>query len=152
MIKVKCFEHLTPKELYEILKLRQSVFIIEQKIIYPDIDGRDFESIHFWIEGQSSSNISSYLRVVIDEINKKLTIGRVLTTPEERGKGVVRLLMQAALDYLQTHYNNWDLSLHAQEYLVDFYKSFGFVETGPAFTYPDEEPVPHVPMGLKGKS
>ncbi len=122
------------------------MFILEQKILYSDIDGRDFESIHFWIEGKSPSNISTYLRVILDEANKKLSIGRVLTTPEERGKGVARLLMQAALEYIQNHYKDWPLTLHAQEYLVDFYKSFGFVETGPVFTYPDEDPVPHVPM------
>ena len=91
----------------------------------------------------------AYLRIVLNETEKKASIGRVLTIPIARGKGTARQLMDSALEHYKTHYPTWTLTLHAQEYLRDFYASFGFVETGPVFYYPDEDPVPHIPMEFK---
>jgi ElaA protein len=149
-VRKKSFNELTTNELYKILRIRQNIFIIEQKIIYPDIDDKDSASIHFWVEGHASMDILSYLRIIQNETEKTLSIGRVLTTPEARGKGVARLLMQDALDHIKMHFSKWTVSLHAQEYLKDFYVSLGFIQTGPSFTYPDEDPLPHVPMEYKG--
>jgi len=147
---IKSFQELTLFELYKIFKLRQNIFIIEQHIVYPDIDEKDLESVHFWIEDESSKNILSYLRMIPDEKEQTVSIGRVLTPVDSRGKGYSRLLMEAALDYAKAHYSTWSIHLHAQEYLKDFYISLGFMQTGPIFTYPDEDPVPHVPMAYRG--
>ncbi len=147
MIQIKTFEELTNSELYEILKLRQNIFIIEQRIIYPDLDDKDFNSLHMWIE---ENGIQSYLRMIPLKQEKTLSIGRVLTTLQMRGKGAARRLIKAALDFAKTQYSGWSIHLHAQEYLKDFYGSLGFVETGSVFYYPDEDPVPHVPMEYQG--
>ncbi len=148
-IQIKPFESLTLHELYSILKNRQDVFIVEQRIIYRDLDEKDFQSIHFWIQGDTPSILLAYLRMILYPEEKEVSIGRVLTIPSSRGKGLSRQLMEKAIEYWRATYSSWSLHLHAQEYLQDFYKSLGFEVAGPSFFYPDEDPLTHVPMVYK---
>ena len=148
-IHIKSFDDLTRLELYHILKKRQEFFVVEQKICYLDVDGKDLYSIHFWYPGETSQDILAYLRMVPEKAKKEVSIGRVLTTPSARGKGLARQLTKEAFAYWRLHYQTWALHLHAQEYLRGFYESLGFEVTGPVFCYPDEDPLPHVPMVYK---
>ena len=45
-LKVKTFSELTTGELYEILRTRSEIFVVEQNCVYQDPDGRDYESLH----------------------------------------------------------------------------------------------------------
>jgi ElaA protein len=146
VIQIKPFKDLTPLELYTILKRRQDVFIAEQKIFYLDLDGKDVDSLHFWVHEENAHTILAYLRVVPDEGKKEISISRVLTIPAARSQGLARLLLKTAIEHWEVNYPTWTLHLHAQLYLDAFYKSLGFEATGPVFFYPDETPVPHVPM------
>lgn len=148
-IQIKPFEDLSLFELYRILKLRQDIFIVEQQISYSDLDEKDFYSLHLWCHKDASHDISAYLRMIPDKEKEEVSIGRVLTVPAARGQGLSRQLMEQAIEYSQTHYSTRALHLHAQEYLRDFYQSLGFEVTGPVFYYPDEDPIPHIPMIYK---
>ena len=145
-VHIKPFNELAPLELYHILKLRQDIFIVEQKVVYSDIDGKDLFSTHFWRQGEASHDILAYLRVVPWEEKEEVSIGRVFTAFSARGQSLARHLIKKAVDFAKMTYPAWALNLQAQDYLRDFYKSLGFKETGPVFYYPDENAVPHVPM------
>jgi len=148
-ILIKSFKDLTSLELYFLLKKRQDVFIVEQKGCYEDLDEKDFGAIHVWVQGKEPHDILSYLRMVPEPEKKEILIGRVLTIPSVRGQGLARKLMLKAIEAVHTTYPGWKISLEAQDYLSDFYKSLGFVQTGPVFHYPGEEHLPHIPMAYR---
>lgn len=144
--KFKPFNELTPQVLYQILKLRQDVFMLEQNVLYSDIDGVDQQSLHFWIEEEGSLKMLSYLRLVLDKSVSKASIGRIITDPEARGRGLAKSLIKKAIHYAESHHPSWRLTMCAQEHLTDFYETFGFIVTGEPFFHLDNDPIPHVPM------
>ena len=136
----KAFADLTPYEVYGILRLRIAVFAVEQHCVYQDIDGRDTEPAtrHGWVE--EDGEIVSYLRILngpCDEV-----IGRVVTAPHARGRGLGARLMREALDRTSR-----PVRLEAQSYLLDWYGSFGFVPRGREYL---EDGIPHTSMVLAG--
>ena len=145
-VLIKPFEDLSALELYHILKTRQDILIVEQKIAYQDLDGKDLFSLHFWIPGREPHTVLSYVRLFLDEDKKNIEMGRVVTLASERGKGLSRDLVTDGIKWVFEKYPDYTLTLHAQEYLQDFYKSLGFKVIGPVFCYPNEDPLPHVPM------
>ncbi|HVW44733.1 MAG TPA: GNAT family N-acetyltransferase [Amycolatopsis sp.] len=126
---------LTPRQLYEILRLRASVFVVEQHCPYLDPDGRDLapDTRHFWTEG-----FESYLRV-LSESSGVFRIGRVVTANHARGRGLAARLMATALE----HIGDADSVLDAQTYAQGFYAKFGYVPEGDEF---DEDGIPHITM------
>ena len=125
---------LTPQQLYEILRLRADVFVVEQACPYLDVDGRDLapDTRHFWTEG-----FESYLRVLTEPGGFR--VGRVVTAKHARGRGLAARLMTAAL----THIGDADSVLDAQTYAHPFYATFGFVPEGEEFL---EDGIPHIRM------
>ena len=90
----KLFNELSPTEVYEILKARQKVFMVEQKIICVDTDDIDYRSLHCFF--MRNGVVEAYLRAFYDESRPAtVTIGRVLTIT--RGKGIGRQLMERAI-------------------------------------------------------
>jgi ElaA protein len=132
----KRFADLTPYEVYAILRLRIDVFAVEQWCVYQDLDGRDLEpsTWHGWAE--EGGEIVSYLRVLNDPPRE--VIGRVVTTPAARGRGLGAALMREALDRTSR-----PVRIEAQSYLRDWYGAFGFVPCGPEYL---EDGIPHTPM------
>ncbi|HJQ45492.1 MAG TPA: GNAT family N-acetyltransferase [Amycolatopsis sp.] len=125
---------LTPHQLYEILRLRAEVFVVEQHCPYLDLDGRDLdpETRHFWSEGFECS-----ARVLRE--GDVYRIGRVVTARPARGRGLAARLMTAAL----AHIGDVDSVLDAQTYAQGFYAKFGYVPEGDEF---DEDGIPHITM------
>lgn len=139
----KRFEELTLEELYDILHCRQEVFVVEQNIIYQDLDYIDQHSTHMWLKNEGK--IASYLRIIDPGIKyKETSIGRVLTLPEHRNKGLSRKLMEMAIREVKTK-NKMPIKIEAQEYLLDFYKSLGFKSITQPFIL---EGISHVGMIL----
>lgn len=132
------FAELDPHTLYDLLRLRVDVFVVEQACAYPELDGRDTEpgTRHLWLADGGAP--TAYLRV-LSEPDGVARIGRVVVTPAARGAGAAGRLMTAAL----TEIGPRETVLDAQAHLVAFYERHGFTATGPEFL---EDGIPHVPM------
>ena len=135
----KTFDKLTACEIYEILKARMEVFLLEQHIVCLDIDGVDYDSLHVFYE--ENGRIEGYFRAFMAEGAVK--IGRVLT--REHGKGLGRLLMENGLDAVKSHFGCKKILLHSQKHAEGFYKKLGFETVSDEYL---EEGVPHVTMEL----
>lgn len=132
--------------LYELLKLRIEVFVVEQATPYPELDGRDLlaETRHFWLESPDGEVIST-LRLMEEHPGgeKAFRIGRVCTKRADRGKGHTARLMQAAL----AEVGDYPCHINAQTYLIDMYGRHGFVPDGDEYL---DDGIPHVPMVRPG--
>ena len=140
------FEDLTVDVLFEIMKIRQEVFVVEQNCAYQDTDDLDRFSWHLvgWREGDSGKEIVAYLRVVFP--GKKYTepsLGRVLTLRSARGEGLGKALLSEALRYTAIQYPNINIRISAQRYLEKFYGSFGFEICSDPY---EEDGIPHIEM------
>lgn len=139
---VKRFEELTNLELYEILKVRESVFVVEQACPYQEVDGKDLYSFHvFYREG---NQIQAYLRVVAPTQNDNyVSIGRVLTVSRNCGFGKKIMLegIRTAKEYLSAS----NIYLEAQSYAKRFYEQIGFEQVSKEFL---EDNIPHIKMQL----
>ncbi len=142
-LHIKSFPELTARELYEILRVRAAVFVVEQNCVYPDPDGIDLHSIHVWLE--EKGKILAYLRLFRKAgETDTVQIGRVLTT--ERGKGYGAQILQAGIKAAQTRLQSKELYLEAQSYAIGFYEKAGFRVTSAEFL---EDGIPHVQMTRK---
>lgn len=133
--------------LYELLKLRVEVFVVEQACPYPELDGRDLlaETRHYWLEDDTGEVICT-LRLMEEHAGggKAFRIGRVCTKREARNHGHTTRLIQAAL----AEVGGYECRIDAQTYLEDMYARHGFVRDGDEFL---EDGVPHVPMVRPGR-
>ena len=128
IIEKKEFNQLSLEELYLILKIRQEVFIVEQKCFYLDCDDLDQKSIHFL--GYIDGVLVCYLRVINNEENNLWILGRILVSKKYRSLGIGIDLMNKSLKYLENKNSNYSLEMSAQTYLIDFYKKFDFKTLG----------------------
>lgn len=143
MMNCKRFEELDKRELYELLRLRQEVFVIEQDCNYLDLDRVDYEAHHLY-ETDESKNVLSYARLYQE--SHESHIGRVLTPANHRRKGHGITLMNAAIEQCRKIYGSQDITISAQEYLLEFYAGFGFVLEGDRYY---EDNLPHFKMRLQ---
>lgn len=136
--RIATFPELDAATLYALLRLRTDVFVVEQQCAYPELDGRDTEPAtrHLWLERAGTP--VAYLRVLA-EPDGTACIGRVVVARDARGAGHARRLMDTALERIGTR----DCVLNAQSRLVEFYRGFGFVPTGPEFL---DDGILHTPM------
>lgn len=133
--------HMDPVTLYQVLKLRTDVFVVEQNCPYPELDGRDVEAgaLHLW--ASRGSEILAASRILREKHG--LRIGRVVAAPQARGTGVARRLFGFALDHCQRIAPDAQILLDAQAPLQGWYASFGFIPQGEEFL---EDDIPHILM------
>lgn len=144
MILCKKFDELTLEELYEILKLRSEVFVVEQNCIYNDIDGKDKTSFHVIIK--ENNEITAYLRVLPPGISyENASLGRVLVAKDARGMGYAKAIVTEGINCVLRNFNTNKITIGAQEYLKDFYSEFGFKPVSEVY---DEDGIPHLDMTL----
>ncbi len=137
----KSFSELSLVELYEIIKSRSEIFLLEQNIVCQDLDDVDYSSVHcFFFDGK---RVIAYLRAFAPD-EDSVTIGRVLTL--EHRKGIGSELMKKSMEEIQKRFQCKKISLHAQKQAVDFYKKLGFYITSDEFW---EEGVIHVTMEME---
>lgn len=141
---IKPFSQLSVDELYDILKLRVDVFVVEQACAYPELDNIDRldSTIHIGI--LSDGKIAAYARV-FQKNQQTLAIGRVVVADFARGKGLAKEIMYAALELCKNNKQCRKIVLSAQVYLKAFYGSLGFVEVGEEYL---EDGIPHQDMFL----
>ena len=145
-IEIKKFDELTARELYDVLKLRQDVFVIEQTCIYPDMDGCDFLCRHALLRNNDGELIG-YLRILPPgQTFDTAAIGRVLVQEDARGRGAARQLMTEALNFILDTLMQRQVKLSAQRYLVKFYESLGFAAISEGYV---EDGIPHIDMMLE---
>lgn len=132
------FSELDARTVYELIRLRIDVFVVEQACPYPELDGRDVEPLteHMWVPDETGP--VAYLRVLCDQ-DGSIRIGRVCTRRDVRHLGLASALVR---DVLARH-GGRPIVLAAQSYLVPFYHRHGFTRVGPDFI---EDGIPHVPM------
>ena len=137
---VRRFDELDIHDLYEIMKLRCDVFIVEQECHYEDIDGRDINAIHVYLK--DDNEIVGYLRI-LDKgvVFKEVSIGRVIA--KRRRVGIGSELIKAGLIAAKKYNNDDKIKIEAQVYAKSFYERVGFKVCGAEFL---EDGIPHVPM------
>jgi ElaA protein len=145
MIHWKCipFSELNVKELYDILSLRQDIFIIEQACIYQDIDGIDHDSHH--VLAMSEDRLIAYARIIPQKDHDIVKLGRILVLSDHRGISLGKDLVHYAIQEASALFSPRQLHISAQSYLKQFYESLGF---RPISTIYDLDGISHLDMAL----
>lgn len=136
----KYFEELTTTELYELLKVRSEVFVVEQNCIYQDLDDKDYRSLHVFYEEEGE--VLAYLRAFIKE-EGIVQVGRVLSATH--GIGLGGKILKEGLLQIQEKFHPKKIYLEAQCYAIGYYEREGFKVCSKEFL---EDGIPHVEMEL----
>jgi ElaA protein len=140
--KCKPFDILTNYELYAIIRLRNEVFVVEQKCVFQDADNKDQQCFH--LMGYSDIQLAAYARLVPKGVSYDyVSIGRVITSPLFRNAGVGKALMAQAIQHCNLLFNEKPIKIGAQSYLKKFYEGFGFRQVGEVY---DEDGIDHIYM------
>ena len=136
----KLFRELTVDELYELLRVRAEVFVVEQDCVYQDLDGDDQVSVHLWLT--DGGKVVALCRVCPAGTHmEEVSIERVITT--ERGKGYGKRIMLEGIKVAQEHFNAKRIDIEAQEYARGFYEQVGFRQSSEPFML---DGIPHIRM------
>jgi ElaA protein len=140
--EIKEFESLSVNELYDILRLRSEIFVVEQNCVYLDLDGKDKKGFH--LIGQFEGRIVAYSRLFKPGISfDNASIGRVVVDANYRDKKWGHELMREAIAGIKNHFGENKITIGAQLYLKKFYESHGFVQTSEMYL---EDDIPHIEM------
>ncbi len=136
----KKFEELTVQELYEILKIRSAVFVVEQNCVYQDVDDVDKEAYHVYLK--DSEEIVAYLRVVDkDKRLDEVSLGRVISL--KRRQGIGTQLMQEGIRIAKEKFGAKRIKIGAQLYAKPFYERAGFRQISDIYL---EDGIDHIYM------
>ncbi|WP_110114379.1 GNAT family N-acetyltransferase [Bacillus sp. CGMCC 1.16541] len=142
---LKKFDELTVHELYNILKERVNVFVVEQNCPYEEMDGKDLASYHLF--KKQDNQVIAYLRVLPKGVSyKEASLGRIIVHPSYRGTGIGRELVTRGLSFLNQELHETTVKIQAQSYLQAFYESFGFKKISEEYL---EDGIPHIDMFLQ---
>jgi ElaA protein len=133
-------------DLYQVLYQRQQVFVLEQKCLYPDIDGYDQAAHHLmaWHTVDGKRELAAYLRCIAPGVKyTEMSLGRVLTAPSARGSGIGRKLLEQGIARAEALHPGHRFRIGAQQYLEKFYASFGFNTVTAPY---DEDGIMHIDM------
>jgi ElaA protein len=137
------FNDLAVADLYDIIGLRNAVFIVEQDCPYQDCDGVDRVSHHLWMR-DSEGKMAAYLRIVPPGVNyAEPSLGRIVTSPDARGTGLGRAVVREGFTRIEELYGPLPIRIGAQRYLLKFYEELGFASTGREY---EEDDIPHTEM------
>ena len=137
---IKRFYELTVEELYDILKLRVNVFVVEQNCPYRELDDLDQKAVHVWLEDEDG--IVAYLRVMDKGVESEyVSIGRVVTSNRNMGYG--SLVLKKGIEVAEAYFRADRIYLEAQTYAKGFYEKEGYRQISEEFIMDD---IPHVKM------
>lgn len=140
--KIKTFENLSVNELYDILRLRSEIFVVEQNCVYLDPDGKDKLALHLF--GEFNGKIVAYSRLFKAGISfDNASIGRVTVDINYRDRKWGHDLMRESIAGIKSHFGESKITIGAQLYLKKFYESHGFVQTSEMYL---EDDIPHIEM------
>lgn len=136
------FDQLSREQLYELLRLRSEVFVVEQNCVFQDMDGLDDHAMH--LLGVRASELVAYVRCFPKGITfDEASIGRVVTRQSARGGGLGHVLMAEAIRALVAEWGAQPIRIGAQAHLKDFYQRHGFADVGKPYI---EDGIPHLEM------
>jgi ElaA protein len=139
---LKKFEELTPYQLYEILQLRNEVFVVEQNCVFQDADDKDQNAYH--LMGFVDDKLIAYTRLLPPgKMYQQASIGRVVTSPSVRKSGVGKELMKQSIDMVYHLFGRQPVRIGAQLYLKKFYESLGFEQASDTYL---EDGIEHIYM------
>ena len=142
-LTVKHFDELSLAELYEILRLRSAVFVVEQECAYQDIDNKDQVAVHAWLSDEDG--IAAYLRVMDRGVyDEEVAIGRVISL--RRRQGLASRLLREGIRIAREEFHADVISVEAQIYARSLYEKAGFRQASKEFL---EDGIPHIRMLLK---
>lgn len=142
--KIKKFEELSTPELYQIVRLRSEVFVVEQNCVYQDIDNKDQKALHLF--GEFEGEIIAYSRLFKPgDYFEFSSIGRVVVAKKNRDKNFGHELINQSILEIKNHFNEQAITISAQLYLKQFYESHGFVATSETYL---EDDIPHIEMKI----
>ena len=141
---IKTFQELTSQELYNVLQLRTEVFVVEQNCVFQDMDNKDSKCYHLMC--MENEELVAYTRLVPAGVSfSEVSIGRVVSSPSVRGRGFGKMLMEKSIEESNRLFGKQSIRIGAQFYLLDFYKSFGFLPDGEIYL---EDDIEHIEMIL----
>jgi ElaA protein len=144
MIKfyIKPFSELSAVGIYEILRLRSEVFVVEQNCVYQDIDGKDEKAIH--VLGFKGNELVAYARIFdAGDYFELPSIGRIVVKEEERNSKYGYQLVAESIQYISNNFEKKSIQISAQTYLKRFYNILGFQQVGEEYL---EDGIPHIKM------
>ncbi|WP_228445430.1 GNAT family N-acetyltransferase [Thalassotalea sp. HSM 43] len=143
--QAKTFQQLSINELYDALKLRVDIFVVEQECFYPELDDADRHPQTLHLLGYDDDTLACYLRILAKGVSYDdyVSIGRVATAESHRGSGLGKEMMVQALDLCQQHFAGQDIKISAQQYLETFYQDLGFATVSEMYL---EDGIPHIGM------
>lgn len=139
---IKHFSELTLEELYEILRARIDVFVVEQKCPYPEIDGKDLDAYHIFMRDEN--RIAAYLRVLKSGVSFDVpALGRIITT--RRGEGLGAEIVREGIKFVKEKLAAAEIKIEAQTYAHGFYEKLGFRQCSEPFM---DDGIEHIVMRL----
>lgn len=145
-IQVKTFEELNLQELYQLLRLRSRVFVVEQDCVYQDIDGKDDKALH--VLGYENDVLVAYTRIFSPGYYfAEAAIGRVVVDENSRKKAFGHDILKASVAAVEERFGTKQIKLSAQTYLTKFYEQHGFKQVGEGYL---EDGIPHIAMVKEG--
>ena len=140
------FDSISKKQLYDILSLRQRVFIIEQDCFYEDLDYFDYDANH--LLAYKGKNLIGYSRVFPPGIKYfSASIGRIVVDKKFRSKGYGKMITIESTEFIKNNFPNSEISISAQFRLVHFYENLGFKTEGSVYL---EDNIDHIKMVVPG--
>lgn len=140
--KIKPFEALNVNELYDLLKLRSEIFVVEQNCVYLDLDGKDKKALH--LIGEYEGKIVAYSRLFDAGISfDNASIGRVIVDANYRDRKWGHDLMREAIAGIKSNFDKDKITIAAQLYLKKFYESHGFLQSSEMYL---EDDIEHIDM------
>lgn len=143
---VKNFDELTLRELYELLRARSEIFVVEQECIYQDIDRIDYDSIHVFLKEDNDEVLACLRLYYLPEAEGRVKLGRVISTTH--GIGLGGKILHEGVRVARERMNPKEIYIHAQCYAIGYYQKEGFEVCSEEFL---EDGIPHVAMILRCK-
>jgi ElaA protein len=139
------FAELDADALYDVLKLRADVFVVEQRCAYADPDGKDRVDGALHLLGRDADGaLACYLRILPPGVSyPEVSFGRVVTAAAARGRGLGDVIVERALGHIAEHWPGADVRIGAQSYLLAFYRKHGFASASDEYL---EDGIPHRDM------
>ncbi len=140
--KVKRLNEFSIDELYNVLRLRSEVFVVEQNCVYQDIDGKDKKALH--VVGFKKEKVIVYTRLFdAGDYFNEASIGRVVVSKNERQFGYGHDLIRKSIEVIKSVFGKDKIKISAQSHLNKFYNSHGFIQEGKEYL---EDNIPHILM------